>query len=192
MDGLIIGLGNPGQKYCNNRHNLGFQVLEEFRKRERFDPFPPGGKWEATSGRIKDSRVSLVKPLTYMNCTGEIIPLARRRFPVDLPDGLVVVHDDLDFQLGKIVIRKSGGSGGHKGVESIIAALGSSVFTRIRLGIGHPGEREVSEYVLDDFSPGEQEQAELIITKAGEALAMMVRRGVVAAMNRYNGIDFQD
>lgn len=192
MDWLIIGLGNPGQEYGDSRHNLGFQVVEEFRKRERLKRVSRHGSWESTSGRVGESRVTLVKPLTYMNRSGDILSSIIRRFPVDLPDGLVVVHDDLDFPLGKIVIRKRSGAGGHKGVESIIASLGSKSFTRVRIGIGHPDEREVVGHVLEDFSLHERDQAELVMEKAGEALSMMVRRGVVAAMNRYNGLYFDN
>lgn len=185
---IIVGLGNPGPRYHDTRHNIGFLVADLFRSKERFGRYRQENRSEVATGRVKDNGVTIVKPLTFMNCSGEILPALIKRYDVDLPDGLVVVHDDLDFLLGRIVIRKNGGSGGHKGVDSIIQALGSADFTRVRLGIGRPPGQEVVGYVLDTFSNDEKEPAAHVVTQAAQSLSLMVRRGVQAAMNRYNGV----
>ncbi len=192
MQWIIVGLGNPGPRYHDTRHNMGFLVVDAFRKKERLPSYSQRNHCEVTGGKIKDIDVTIVKPLTFMNLSGEIFKSRLLKpFMVNLPYNLIIVHDDLDFPLGRIVIRKKGSSGGHKGIDSIIEALGSTDFTRVRIGIGRPPGQEVVGYVLDTFSNEEKEQAAHVVTQAAQSLSLMVRRGVQAAMNRYNGVDFQ-
>ena len=191
---LIVGLGNPGQGYANNRHNVGFFCLSHFAKTQgiRFDK--KQGKARIGSGEIAGSEVVLARPQTYMNRSGRSVSLLAGKFGVS-PDDLFVIHDDLDLPLGKIRIRRGGSSGGHKGVSSIINELDSQDFTRIRVGIGRPltiednteiSEADTKSYVLSDFNPEERQTITRVIPVVSEAILCLLSEGLVAAMNRYN------
>ncbi len=191
---LIVGLGNPGRGYANNRHNAGFVCLNHFAKRQgiRFDK--KQSKARMGSGEIAGSEVVVAKPQTYMNRSGQSVSLLVKKFNVSL-DNLIVIHDDLDLPLGKIRIRQGGGSGGHKGIGSIITELGSQNFIRIRVGVGRPvknegstefSEDEIINYVLSDFTPDEKQTITQVIPTVSEAILCLLTEGLVAAMNRYN------
>ena len=187
---LIIGLGNPGRGYANNRHNIGFICLNHFARMQgiRFDK--KRGKARIGTGEVAGGRVVVAKPQTYMNLSGESVSRLSKRFNINLND-LVVIHDDLDLPLGKIRIRQGGGSGGHKGIESIISCLGGQDFLRIRVGIGRPAATELSEadivaYVLGDFTPEEKQTITQVIPKVSEAIYYLLTEGLAAAMNKYN------
>ena len=191
---LIVGLGNPGRGYANNHHNIGFVCLNHFARRQgiRFDK--KQGKARIGLGEVAGSEVVIAKPQTYMNRSGQSVSLLVRKFDVS-PDDLLVIHDDLDFPLGKIRIRQGGSSGGHKGIESIISCLGSQNFIRIRVGIGRPiknegftefSEDEIIAYVLSDFTPDEKQTITQVIPRVSEAILCLLTEGLVAAMNRYN------
>ena len=191
---LIVGLGNPGRGYANNRHNLGFMCLNYFAKAHsiRFDR--KQGKARIGSGQIAGSKVVVAKPQTYMNLSGQSVNLLVRKFDVSL-ENLLVIHDDLDLPLGKIRIRHGGSSAGHKGVESITAELGSQDFTHIRVGIGRPtaveGSTEINEadivaYVLSDFTADEKPTITKVIPRVSEAILCLLSEGLIAAMNKYN------
>ena len=187
---LIVGLGNPGRTYANNRHNIGFICLNHFAKAQgiRFDR--KQGLARTGSGEVAGSKIILAKPQTYMNRSGQSMSRLIKRFNINLDD-LFVIHDDLDLPLGKIRIRRCGGSGGHKGVNSIITELGSQDFPRLRVGIGRPVTSEISEvdiiaYVLSDFTPDEKQVIAQVIPRASEAILCLLTEGVVAAMNKYN------
>jgi len=191
---LIMGLGNPGRGYANNRHNVGFVCLNYFAKKQgiRFDK--KRGKARIGIGEIAGTKVALARPQTYMNLSGQSVCLLVKKFDINLND-LIVIHDDLDLPLGKIRIRQGGGSAGHKGVNSITTELGSQDFIRIRVGIGRPnimgGSAEISEadiitYVLSDFTPEEKEPITQAITRVSEAVLCLLTEGMVAAMNKYN------
>lgn len=191
---LIVGLGNPGRGYANNRHNVGFVCLNHFARMQgiRFDK--KQGKARIGSGEVADSKVVVAKPQTYMNLSGQSVSLLVKKFNVSL-NNLLVIHDDLDLSLGKIRIRQDGSSGGHKGIDSIIAELGSQNFIRIRVGIGRPvknegftelSEDEIIAYVLSDFTPDEKQAITQVIPRVSEAIFCLLTEGPVAAMNRYN------
>ena len=187
---LIVGLGNPGKKYEKTRHNLGFAVLDALLQK-----LTPVEKtvWKedkkSNSLIAKISNLVLAKPRTFVNRSGVAIKKLTRHYTLD-PKGLFIVHDDLDLPLGKIKIRKGGGSGGHKGVDSIIKELGTPDFVRFRLGIGHPGpgssEKEVEGYVLSPFGRGEKDEARRMVKKTVEAIKIALEGGIEQAMSRIN------
>lgn len=191
---LIIGLGNPGQRYANNRHNLGFMCLSHLAKTHGIKFDKKQGQARTGRGEVAGSEVVLAKPQTYMNSSGQSVVRLVKKFNVSLDD-LIIINDDLDLPLGKIRVRQGGSSGGHKGVESTIAALGSRDFLRVRVGIGRPvlpdGSAQISEddiiaYVLSDFTPDEKEEIARVIPRVDEAILCLLTEGVIAAMNRYN------
>jgi PTH1 family peptidyl-tRNA hydrolase len=132
---LIVGLGNPGQGYANSLHNLGFMCVNHFARMHRFRFDRKQAKARIGLGQVADDRVVVARPHTYMNESGQAVNRLVKKYKVELDD-LIVIHDDLDLPLGRIRIRSGGGSGGHKGIESIISELGSPEFPRIRVGIG--------------------------------------------------------
>ncbi len=187
---LIVGLGNPGRSYANNRHNVGFVCLNHFARTQsiRFDK--KQGQARIGLGKIAGNKVVVAKPQTYMNLSGQSVGRLTRKFDINLND-LLVIHDDLDLPLGKIRIRQGGGSGGHKGVNSIITELGSQDFLRLRVGIGRPtkpvlGEADIIAYVLSDFTPDEKQVVIKVIPQVSEAILCLLTEGLVAAMNKYN------
>jgi len=191
---LIVGLGNPGRGYANNRHNVGLVCLNHFARMQsiRFDK--KQGKARVGLGEVAGSEVVVAKPQTYMNRSGQSVSLLVKKFGVN-PDDLLVIHDDLDLALGKIRIRQGGSSGGHKGIESIISCLGSQNFIRIRVGIGRPvknegftefSEDEIINYVLSDFTPDEKQTITEVIPRVNEAILCLLTEGPLTTMNRYN------
>jgi len=182
---IIVGLGNPGKEYKNTRHNIGFMALEELTS--RYPVEKQDSKFDAIIGhiRIKANRVLLVKPLTYMNLSGNSVQAIVHWHKLNLED-LMVVYDDMDLPLGTLRIRAEGGSGGHKGMKSIIDRLASSEFARTRIGIGRPADRDAVDWVLGRFAGEEKEQAENSIKCAADALEKWVGSGIVEAMNAYN------
>ena len=191
---LIVGLGNPGRGYANNRHNVGFTCLNHFARTQgiRFDK--KQGQARIGVGEVAGSKVVVARPQTYMNLSGLSVSRLVKKFNINL-DNLLVIHDDLDLSLGKIRIRQGGSSGGHKGVDSIISELGSRDFIRIRVGVGRPtmppGSAEFSEtdiiaYVLSNFTSGERQTITGVIPRVSEALLCLLTEGLTAAMNKYN------
>ena len=191
---LIVGLGNPGRGYTNNRHNVGFICLNYFAKEQgiRFDK--KQGRARIGVGEVAGSEVMVARPQTYINLSGQSVSLLVKKFNIDL-NNLLVIHDDLDLPLGKIRIRYGGGSGGHNGVESIITELGSQDFIRIRVGIGRPSaigdsaeisEADIITYVLSDFTPEGKQTIIQVIPRVSEAILCLLTEGLVAAMNKYN------
>ncbi len=189
---LIVGLGNPGQAYANNRHNLGFICLNHFARTQgiRFDK--KQGQARIGSGEVAGSKIVLAKPQTYMNLSGRSVSRLIKRFNVDLDD-LLVIHDDLDLPLGKIRIRRGGSAGGHKGINSIIYELESQDFSRLKIGVGHPAvssleisEADVITYVLNDFTPEETEVVAQVVPRVSEVILCLLTEGLTAAMNKYN------
>ena len=191
---LIVGLGNPGRIYAHNRHNIGFMCLSHFARTQgiRFDK--KQGLARIGIGEVAKSEVVLARPQTYMNSSGQSVSRLIQKFNVTLND-LLVICDDLDLPLGKIRIRQGGGSGGHKGIDSIITELKSQDFSRLRVGIGRPtaveGSTEISEadivtYVLSDFTPNEKQAVTKVIPKVNEATLCLLTEGLIATMNKYN------
>jgi PTH1 family peptidyl-tRNA hydrolase len=190
---LIVGLGNPGKAYAHNRHNVGFQCLNYFARLHsiRFDHRQCRAK--VGIGEVSGEKLLLAKPRTFVNISGESVAGLVHKHDIALSD-LLVIHDDLDLPLGKIRLRRSGSSGGHKGMNSIISALGSEDFPRIRVGIGRPPQAEgqsISEdaivnYVLSDFSPQEEAIIKPVIATVSEAIDYFLSQGIEAAMSKFN------
>lgn len=182
---LIAGLGNPGRKYSRTRHNIGFMVIEEIAKNYKIDLTEKKEGYAIGRGSIEGQSVLLVEPLLYMNMSGPALKNVFRRSNVQL-ENLVVVHDDLDMETGKLRIRKTGSSGGHKGVESIIQSAGSRDFIRVKIGIGREVGFPAEEYVLKKFKKDEMVLIQEAIQKASDAICDIIAEGVDKAMNRFN------
>jgi PTH1 family peptidyl-tRNA hydrolase len=182
---LIVGLGNPGKAYANNRHNVGFRCLDYLAKAHHIPLAMRKGKAKVGVGEVAEKKVVLAKPRTFMNASGQAVSLLVRHFSLPLED-LLVIHDDLDLPLGKLRIRPHGGSAGHKGVDSIISSLGSQDFPRIRIGIGRPNDGDEVAYVLSDFTAAERGAVEEVVVRVADAIYCILTEGIEAAMNRYN------
>ncbi|MCZ6764287.1 MAG: aminoacyl-tRNA hydrolase [Alphaproteobacteria bacterium] len=148
---LLIGLGNPGPENARNRHNIGFMAADAIAERYRFPAFRSRFQGLVSEAHIGGEKIMLLKPMTYMNRSGQSVGEALRYFKLD-PDQLLVIHDELDLAFGKIKVKTGGGAAGHNGVRDIDAHLGTQDYRRLRLGIGHPGDRgRVTKHVLSDF-----------------------------------------
>lgn len=188
---LIIGLGNPGEKYINTRHNLGFRVLDLLTEHEG-DSFKLDKKLK--SEILKSGDNIFVKPQTFMNNSGMGVKLVVDYFKASLSD-IILIHDELDLPLGKIKIRMGGGGSGHHGVESVIKDLGSPDFIRVRLGIGNihsiGGERagkhfDANRFVVEDFTPQEKNTVKTMLNEAVKAAKILMEKGIEVAQNQYN------
>jgi len=154
---LVVGLGNPGSRYARNRHNIGFVIADAMARRYGFAPYRDRFKGELAEGQIGDGKYLLLKPQTFMNDSGEAV-LAAMSFYKIPPQEIVVIHDELDLKPGKVRVKRGGGSAGHNGLRSIDALVGAD-YWRVRIGIGHPGMRElVMPYVLQNFPQDEVEE----------------------------------
>jgi PTH1 family peptidyl-tRNA hydrolase len=204
---LIVGLGNPGEKYENTRHNIGFIALDQFLKdlesvnktiwndNAKFKSDIFEFEWQRTKpiddGVVKQSlleKVILAKPKTYMNDSGLAVQLIANFYKIPTED-IWVVHDDVDFPEGSMRIRQGGASAGHRGIMSIIDQLGDDKFWRFRLGIGRPGEAGhsgVAHHVLDEFSQQDYSKIKDMLKHASKAIALGLDKDLVSAMNRYN------
>ncbi len=183
---LIVGLGNPKNKYSGTRHNLGFQVVETLARRLKSGA-PVSRHWSLLAeAEYQGSKLLLAQPLTYMNRSGLAVNEIVRNYHLDL-DQILVIYDDLDLSPGTIRLRKKGGGAGHRGVQSIIDAMGTEDFPRLRIGIGKPPPGvEASEYVLRPLTGEDREQIEPALDKAVEAALVFVAEGLETAMNNYN------
>jgi PTH1 family peptidyl-tRNA hydrolase len=187
---LIIGLGNPGRAYVNTRHNIGFECVNLFARQQGIAWVKRQAKARVGFGNVAGKMVTLAKPGTFMNLSGESVGLLARYYGI-APDDILVVHDDVDFPLGKIRIREGGGAGGHNGVNSIIEHLKSRDFPRIRVGIGPAGEPGLGkmrspEYVLGRFTSEEKVVLAEVYPRVAEAIFCILSEGITTAMNRYN------
>ncbi len=203
---LIVGLGNPGEKYEKTRHNIGFAVVEQFLK-----DFQPVGKttwtdekkfksdeaeieWKPKHGDLE--KIFLVKPKTYMNNAGMAVSLFTSFYKID-PADVWIVYDEIDLPLGAMKIRFGGAAAGHHGVESIMEKLGTDAFWRFRMGVGHPkrmvdgksrisNKRDVDGFVLGEFGEGERGKVRELIKRGAKAMEMSLEKSLEAAMNRFN------
>jgi PTH1 family peptidyl-tRNA hydrolase len=184
----IVGLGNPGPQYKGTRHNVGFDVVDELARRAgvSFESAPAEAliaKW-----RRPDDQVLLVKPLTFMNLSGQAIGELARYFKIEVRDVLVVV-DEADLPLGKLRARARGSAGGHNGLKSVIAHLGNE-FARLRVGVGRGGDQKnLADHVLSKFEKRESADVERMTTRAADAAEMFITSGIAAVMNGFNGGD---
>ena len=169
---VIAGLGNPGAGYARNRHNIGFMAVDAIAGERRFGPFRPRHQGLMADGLIGETRVMLLKPQTYMNDSGRSVGEALRYAKLDL-GALVVIHDELDLAPGKVRVKVGGGDAGHNGLRSITAHVGSG-YKRVRIGIGHPGDKAlVHNYVLNDFAKSEAGWVEAVCRAIAEAAPML-------------------
>lgn len=181
---MIVGLGNPGPKYAGTRHNVGFDVVDELARRWQIGMGAEKFHGWFGVGEFRGERVGLLKPTTYMNRSGQAVLAAGQFYKLELAD-LMVVVDDLALPVGKIRIRKSGSSGGHNGLEDIVARVGSDAWCRLRIGIGEKvGDPKV--YVLSTFDEMEKPVIRTATAKAADAVECWVAEGPDQAMNRYN------
>ena len=182
---LVAGLGNPGREYARTRHNAGFMVVDELARRHG-GSFRSKFSGQLTEVRIGGARVALLKPETYMNESGVSVGAAARFFKLE-PAEVLVVHDEGDFDLGRLQARLGGGLAGHNGLRSIAKPLGTQDFLRLRIGVGRPGRgdpRGLADYVLADFEP--HEDAEGIVARAADAVETLVAEGLGAAQRTFN------
>jgi peptidyl-tRNA hydrolase, PTH1 family len=185
LDLLVAGLGNPGREYERTRHNVGWLVLDELARRH-------GGSWRSKfSGslaevRLGEARLALLKPETYMNDSGRSVGAAERFFKVE-PARLLVAHDDVDLEPGRLQARAGGGLAGHNGLRSLAQHLGSQDFLRLRIGVGRPGRgdrRPVSDWVLSPFTA--EEDVDALVSRAADAVESLVAEGLEATQARFN------
>ena len=184
---LLIGLGNPGREYRDNRHNAGFMLIDRLAVRLNARGMKLQSKAIVTSTIYQDRKLILAKPQTYMNLSGHSVQGLANFYKLSL-DNLLVVHDDLDLPFGTIRLRPGGGPGGQKGVASAIERLGTKDFARLRIGIGRPpGRMDPADYVLQDFSDEEMKTLSENLDHAADAVLIFVMEGLDRAMNKYNG-----
>ena len=185
LDLLVVGLGNPGREDAGHRHNVGWMVVDELARRH-------GGSWKSKfSGRIADirvdgHRVGLLKPETYMNESGRAVAAAARFYKVD-PDAILVVHDEIDLEHGRLQARRGGGLAGHNGLRSVASHLRTPDFLRLRVGVGRPARgdpRSPADYVLSDFEP--EEDADALVAHAADAVEMLDAEGLERAQAKFN------
>jgi PTH1 family peptidyl-tRNA hydrolase len=180
---LVVGLGNPGREYAQNRHNAGFLVVDEVARRARLDGFRAKFGGEIVSGEVAGQKVALLKPMEFMNVSGRAVQRTAAFYQIE-PKEMIVVHDEIDLPLGTLRVKVGGGHAGHNGVRSIIQDVGSPEFVRIRCGVGKRGQ--AASHVLGDFAKGERTEVDIMIQIAADAVEDVLRRGPLLAMNKYN------
>lgn len=191
---LIIGLGNPGRAYASSRHNIGFRCIDLLARVHSIPLRQNQCRAQTGSGEIAGVPVLLAKPKTFVNLSGEAVSRLMQKHSITA-DNVIVIHDDLDLPPGRLRIRKGGSAGGHKGINSIISAIGSKDFCRIKVGIGRPvgpdgtpttDEKIIVDYVLGDFTSDEEKAIGPIISRVAEAIECLLTEGLSTAMNRFN------
>ena len=180
---LLVGLGNPGARHAENRHNIGFMALDEIARRHRFAPWRKRFQGEVAEGRIGGAKVLALKPRTYMNESGRAVGEALRFFKL-APEVVVAIHDEIDLKPGKVRVKRGGGAGGHNGIRSIDAHIGKD-YWRVRLGIGHPGDKElVHGHVLRDFAKADRDWLDKLLDAVGGEIALLMAGDEGAFMSR--------
>lgn len=184
---LIVGLGNPGKQYEQTRHNIGFDVIDYMANKYNIDVNREKFKGICGEGFIENKKVILLKPLTYMNLSGESIRELANFYKLE-DDEIIVVYDDISLDIGRLRIREKGSHGGHNGIKSIIANLGTDVFPRVKIGVGAPKGNLVS-HVLGKFSEDEIEILRETIKASSDAVSIMLKSDTKEAMNKFNGFN---
>ena len=183
---LIIGLGNPGREYRQNRHNIGFMLIDRLSIHLNAKMSRLQSKALIASTRYNDTKIILAKPQTFMNLSGQAVQGLARFYKTPI-DNLIVAHDDLDLPFETIRLRPGGGAGGQKGIKSTIQHLGTNDFPRLRLGIGRPpGRMDAAAYVLQDFAKGDEQILSETLDRATDAVFVFIDEGLDAAMNQFN------
>ena len=189
---IIFGLGNPGREYEKTRHNIGFIALDKFSMDWKIDMTRVRFKSLVGEGKYDGNRIYLVKPLTYMNNSGNSVRSFMRFYKVE-PERILVIHDDLDLPFGSIRLRESGGSAGQRGMQSIISRIGTDEFARLRIGIGRPpGNMDAVNYVLKKFSNNSESDLGLVLDHVVRCVETLLAEGVEKAMTLYNRSVLQD
>jgi peptidyl-tRNA hydrolase, PTH1 family len=185
---LVVGLGNPGPRYERNRHSVGFMVVDALAAVDASFAWERSSRFESAiaKGWLDGKPTVLLKPMTFMNLSGRAVAPAARFYDIEA-ERILVVHDDVDLELGRLKLKRGGGDGGHKGVRSIAQELGTKEFYRVRLGVGRPEVGDVSSHVLSDFSDEEQGPLREKIDKARDAARTILEVGLAEAMNRFHG-----
>lgn len=187
-DFLVVGLGNPGKEYEHTRHNVGFLVLDELAERKNIPIQRLKYRALTNTAQFGQTRALLMKPITYMNLSGESVGEAARFFKLS-PEQIVVISDDTDLPVGKLRFRRKGSAGGHNGLKSIISHLGSEQFIRLKIGVGkkpHP-DYDMANWVLGRFSGPDQAVINETVSRAADAIELLLTQGMDAAMAQYNG-----
>ena len=185
---LVVGLGNPGEKYAHTRHNVGFDVIDALAAKYNISISEKKHKALCGKGAVEGQNVMLAKPQTFMNLSGESVAELLHYYKLDPADRLIVIFDDISLAPGQLRIRKKGSAGGHNGVKNIIAMCGTQDFARIKVGVGEkPDGWDLVDHVLGRFDAADREQVELAIADAISAAVMMLQGGVDQAMNDFNG-----
>jgi PTH1 family peptidyl-tRNA hydrolase len=183
---LLAGLGNPGARYAGNRHNVGFMVVDQVLRRMDADPARSRMGAELCEAAIGRSKVIFCKPMEFMNTSGAAISRAAGFWKIP-PAHVLVVHDDMDLDFGRMKLVEGGGTGGHNGLRSIVASLGTDAFCRLRFGIGRPPPAwEGADFVLADFTTEERKILPDLIEVAAQAAETVVKHGLVPALNKFN------
>lgn len=187
MTWLVVGLGNPGERYRNTRHNIGFACLDYLASEYGMRFSTKRGKAVLAEGRIGDERLVLAQPQTYMNLSGQAVSALRNWYKIDPAERLLVIYDDLDLPFGRLRLRQQGSPGTHNGMKSIVGQLGSQQFPRIRVGIDRPPPQwDVKDYVLGKFTATEHADLPDLYERVAAAVTRTVREDFVAAMNSFN------
>jgi len=182
---LVLGLGNPGKKYYFSRHNLGYQVVDKLARDYNIALREEGLLVQWGIGKLQEKEFILAKPMTFMNLSGEAAHYLKEKLKI-YPEEILVVHDDMDLPFGRLKLVQGGGSGGHKGVASIIDRLGTEQIPRLKVGIGKPIDGDGVSYVLSEFSKEEMEVLPQIIEKAKMAIELILKEGLPKAMSIFN------
>ena len=170
---LVVGLGNPGAKYANNRHNIGFMAVDEIVRRHSFSTSRSKFQSEIAEGNIAGEKILAMKPRTYMNESGRSVQAATVFYKLP-PEDVIVIHDEIDLVGGKVRVKRGGGHAGHNGLRSIHACIGAN-YARVRLGVGHPGDKaKVAGHVLKDFAKSEHDWVERMVCGVGEYFPLLV------------------
>jgi len=185
---LIIGLGNPGSEYKDTRHNLGFRTVEELARRLNLSDLRLKNSFKAFVGEsnYQEHKIILAQPATFMNLSGQAVSALLNWHKIP-SDHLIVIHDDVDLEVGVVRLRPRGAAGGHHGVESVIAEIGTPEFNRVRIGVGRESlTGDVTEYVLQKIPPTQRETLEAAVQKAADGVLMIIASGIEASMNQFN------
>jgi PTH1 family peptidyl-tRNA hydrolase len=182
---LVVGLGNPGDKYAGTRHNIGFLVAERLAEKNRLGLKKKGFQALYGVGRLATQEAVVLLPQTFMNCSGASVNAAVTSYRVAAED-LIVIYDDIDLPFGRMRIKSEGGHGGHNGIRDIISVLGFRNFIRVRVGIGRPEHGDVTSHVLGRFSSAEQKNLSQLLDAVNDAVSLVLNEGVTTAMNTFN------
>ena len=186
---LIVGLGNPGKQYEKTRHNIGFDVIDYMANKYNIDVNREKFKGICGEGFIENKKVILLKPLTYMNLSGESIREFANFYKLE-DEEIIVVYDDISLDIGRLRIREKGSAGGHNGIKSIIQNLGGDKFPRVKVGVGQPKDNLVN-HVLGKFSKEDREHIEKVIPVVSDAIVEIVKNDAKESMNKFNGVNIE-